>query len=460
MSADDSGIFLSVVIPAYNEELRLPQTLTAVTDYLKLQPYSWEVAVVDDGSSDGTCQVVDRAAAADNRVRLVQYDTPGNRGKGYAVRRGMLHTSGKYRLFMDADNSTTIDHFEQFRPFFEAGNAVVIGSRAAKGAEIEVHQAAWKEFLGVLGNRWIRLWAMPGIQDTQAGFKVFTGEAAQNVFPRLTIDRWGFDVEALAVARRQGYKIAERPIHWANDPNTKVRFTTYLEVLMEVVKIRWNIWRGVYDSPAAVASTPPQPKVRVGNFRPLCTCGFSKITEPALHRRSMCGRHMFCHGTDTYRSITELTMAQPAAKSKSSEAKHAEGKHPDAKQAGSQKAATKDKRILLVDDDHEIVESMRLALESKGFQVLVARDGNQGLVLCEREDPDLVILDMMMPKRSGFLVLEKLRRTRPVPLRVIMITANEGSRHKAYAEMLGVDDYIRKPFAMDRLMESVQRLLS
>jgi DNA-binding response OmpR family regulator len=118
------------------------------------------------------------------------------------------------------------------------------------------------------------------------------------------------------------------------------------------------------------------------------------------------------------------------------------------------------KRILLVDDDREIVESMRIALESSGYEILIARDGNQGLVMVERDDPDLVILDMMMPKRSGFLVLEKVRRTRPVPLRVIMITANEGSRHKAYAEMLGVDDYIRKPFAMDRLLESVNRLLA
>jgi DNA-binding response OmpR family regulator len=117
------------------------------------------------------------------------------------------------------------------------------------------------------------------------------------------------------------------------------------------------------------------------------------------------------------------------------------------------------KRILLVDDDAEIVESLRLALESNGYTVLVARDGNQGLALSERENPDLVILDMMMPKRSGFLVLEKMRRTRETPLRVIMITANEGSRHKAYAEMLGVDDYIRKPFPMDRLIESVQRLI-
>ena len=118
------------------------------------------------------------------------------------------------------------------------------------------------------------------------------------------------------------------------------------------------------------------------------------------------------------------------------------------------------KRILLVDDDAEIIESLRFALTKRGYEVVVARDGNQGLAMAEKETPDLVILDMMMPKRSGFLVLEKLRRSHPVPIRVIMITANEGSRHKAYAEMLGVDDYIRKPFAMDRLLESVDRLLA
>lgn len=124
------------------------------------------------------------------------------------------------------------------------------------------------------------------------------------------------------------------------------------------------------------------------------------------------------------------------------------------------------KRILLVDDDNEIIESMKVVLEAKGFDIMVARDGNQGLAMAEKEDPDLVILDMMMPKRSGFLVLEKLVKNRQagqaraVPTRFIMITANEGSRHKAYAEMLGVDDYIRKPFAMDKLVDSVQRLLS
>jgi DNA-binding response OmpR family regulator len=116
------------------------------------------------------------------------------------------------------------------------------------------------------------------------------------------------------------------------------------------------------------------------------------------------------------------------------------------------------KRILVVDDDAEIVESLRMALESRGYSIIIGRDGNQGLALAERENPDLVILDMMMPKRSGFLVLEKLRRTRAEPLPVIMITANEGSRHKAYAEMLGVSDYIRKPFAMDKLLDSVERV--
>lgn len=125
----------------------------------------------------------------------------------------------------------------------------------------------------------------------------------------------------------------------------------------------------------------------------------------------------------------------------------------------------KSKRILLVDDDNEIIESMRVVLESRGYDILIARDGNQGLAMAEREDPDLVILDMMMPKRSGFLVLERLTqnraggKVREVPMRVIMITANEGSRHRAYAEMLGVDDYIRKPFAMDKLIDSVDRLL-
>ncbi len=123
-------------------------------------------------------------------------------------------------------------------------------------------------------------------------------------------------------------------------------------------------------------------------------------------------------------------------------------------------SSTPGKKILVVDDDQEIVESVRYALEDAGYIVAVARDGNQGIALAEREQPDLMVLDMMMPKRSGFLVLEKLRRLRDVPLPVIMITGNEGARHKAYAELLGVSDYIQKPFPMNRLIEAVDRLLS
>lgn len=124
------------------------------------------------------------------------------------------------------------------------------------------------------------------------------------------------------------------------------------------------------------------------------------------------------------------------------------------------KSGARGKRVLLVDDDAEVLESMKTILESKGFEILVARDGNQGIQVAEKERPDLVVLDMMMPNRSGLLVLESLRRTHPIPLRVIMITANEGNRHKAYAEMLGADDYLRKPFPMDRLVASVERLLA
>jgi len=238
------SVYLSVVIPAYNEEKRLPKTLKAVVEYLKKQDYSWEVVVVDDGSKDKTADLVREAGVHESRIRLLQYG--GNRGKGYAVRYGMTHVSGEFRLFMDSDNATTIDHFEQMAPYFKMGFDVVIGSRDVPGADIAVHQAWWKEKLGDLGNLWIQAWAVPGISDTQAGFKVFTAEATEAVFPVLTIDRWGFDVEALAVARMKGFKIAERPIRWVNDADSKVSVKAYADVLKEVVQVRVNMWKGVY----------------------------------------------------------------------------------------------------------------------------------------------------------------------------------------------------------------------
>lgn len=238
------SVYLSVIIPAYNEEKRLTPTLRSVIGYLQRQKYSWEVAVVSDGSHDRTPDVVRELSIQEPRVRLFHYAK--NRGKGYAVKYGMTHVSGEVRLFMDADNSTSIDHFDSLRSFLNLGFDVVIGSRDIAGSYISVHQPWWKEKLGDLGNLWIRFLAVPGILDTQAGFKIFTAKSAEDIFPRLTIDRWGFDVEALAVARYLGYKIAERPIRWINDPNSKVSAGAYLQVLKEVAQVRVNMWVGKY----------------------------------------------------------------------------------------------------------------------------------------------------------------------------------------------------------------------
>lgn len=237
--------YISVVIPAYNEEKRLPHTLRATIAYLKKQPYSWEIAIVNDGSTDNTAQVVRASSAEDPRIMLLEYGQ--NHGKGYAVRFGMTHATGEVRVFMDADNSTSIDHLEKFLPILKSGYDVVIGSRDIAGATINVHQSKIKEILGDLGNLWIQFWAIGGIKDTQAGFKIFTKQASDDVFPYLTIDRWGFDVEALAVARMRGYKISEQPIVWVNDPNSKVSPSAYIQVLKEVVQVRMNMLSGTYN---------------------------------------------------------------------------------------------------------------------------------------------------------------------------------------------------------------------
>lgn len=251
-------IYLSVVIPAYNEEKRLPATLESVITYLKNKDYRSEIIVVDDGSKDGTSLVVNRIGAqkewqaSETRgvqsVTAVKYPEGGNHGKGYAVRFGMVQSTGKYRVFMDADNSTTVDHVERFLPYIKEDNYdIVIGSRDVRDADVAVHQAWYKEAAGNLGNLLIRIMAVRGIYDTQAGFKMFTDKSVKEIFPLLTIDRWGFDIEILAVAQRLGFKIKEAPITWINDPNSKVSAKAYLEVLGEVFKIRRNIWQGKYD---------------------------------------------------------------------------------------------------------------------------------------------------------------------------------------------------------------------
>jgi dolichyl-phosphate beta-glucosyltransferase len=238
---------LSVVIPAYNEERRLPRTLDDVIRYLQGQSYAAEIVIVDDGSTDGTARVVGEHDGGAVPIRLVAQPDRANHGKGAAVRFGMTAARGANRLFMDADNSTTIDQVERFWPFIDEGYDVVIGSRDVKGAEVVVHQPWLKELAGNLGNWLIRVLAVSGVADTQAGFKMFTQRCIEDVMPRLTIDRWGFDVELLAAARRRGYRIKDVPIRWVNEPNSKVRTSTYLEVLAEVWQVSRNLRAGRYD---------------------------------------------------------------------------------------------------------------------------------------------------------------------------------------------------------------------
>lgn len=247
-SAVQAGPRLSVIIPAYNEERRLPRTLVEVVRYLARQRYRSEVIVVDDGSTDRTADVVHRATSESVPVRLVQHPDRRNHGKGAAVRRGILAASGQYRLFMDADNSTTIDQVERLWPHFDEGYDVVIGSRDVKGAVVAVHQARVKELAGDFGNLLVRMLAVPGISDTQAGFKAFTERVVTDIFPSLVVDRWGFDIEVLAVARARGYRVKEAPIRWVNDPESKVKFSSYFQVLSELWRIRRNLRMGLYDA--------------------------------------------------------------------------------------------------------------------------------------------------------------------------------------------------------------------
>lgn len=235
-------IYLSVVIPAYNEAERLPKTLRRFNEYLSQQPYSYEIVVINDGSKDGTVEVTEKMAGEIKNLRVI--DRKKNMGKGYSVREGMLVAYGKIRLFADADNATDISHFEKTRPFFDQGYEVVICSRDSKdapGAKQAVPQAWWKRLLGNLGNLYIQWLAVPGIWDTQCGFKSFRDFAAEKIFSVARINRWAFDVEALALARKFGYKIGIVPADWVNDPRSTVKISSYLKTLWEVYKIRKNL---------------------------------------------------------------------------------------------------------------------------------------------------------------------------------------------------------------------------
>ncbi len=232
---------LSVIIPAFNEAGRLPATLARVRDYLAARGSSHEILVVDDGSTDGT----ERAARAQGEDVRVLRHAP-NRGKGYAVRRGMLAATRVLRLMTDADLSTPIEELAKLEREIEQGFDVAIASRAVAGARIEVHQPAYREAMGRLFNVLVQALLLPGLADTQCGFKLFTAEAAQTAFGAARLDGFSFDVEALYVARRRGLRIAEVPVVWRNDAATRVGIGGGGAAFVDLVRIRLSALRGDY----------------------------------------------------------------------------------------------------------------------------------------------------------------------------------------------------------------------
>jgi glycosyltransferase involved in cell wall biosynthesis len=212
---------LSVVIPAFNEEVCLPENLAKACAALERGSEPFEIVVVDDGSKDATAAVVERAGRSDPRIRLVRL--PVNRGKGAAVREGALQAQGDFVFFLDADLSTAPEEIERFLPPLRNGAPVVLGSRRMEGARILRRQSALREWMGKVFTRLARWLAAPGVSDFTCGFKGFSASAAREIFSRLTVERWAFDAEIVAIARARGIRVREIPVAWTNDPGTRVR---------------------------------------------------------------------------------------------------------------------------------------------------------------------------------------------------------------------------------------------
>ena len=233
-----------MVIPAYNEEGRIGTTLESVVRYLDEQPYTWEVVVVDDGSTDGTVELVGRW---EREVEGVRTERAPHRGKGGAVRRGMLAATGRYRFMADADMAMPIERLGEFLDRMAEGYDVVIGSREIAGARRYGEPIA-RHVMGRVFNRVVRIFAVGGFQDTQCGFKCFRGEVADEIFRLQRTDGFGFDVEVLYIAAKRGLRVLEIPIDWYHQQASKVRplVDTYL-MLKDILLIRVRHLRGIYE---------------------------------------------------------------------------------------------------------------------------------------------------------------------------------------------------------------------
>jgi len=236
------AVDLSIVIPAYNEAPRIGPSLARVREFLETQHCSWEVIVVDDGSIDRTVDAVQEVAAADARVRLVRCLV--NAGKGGALRTGVAATRGRRVLMMDADLATPIEEFGRLTEALDAGAQIAVGSRAVSESHIERSQSWLRVLSGRLGNLWIRSLAVPGIRDTQCGFKLFEGDIARQLFAMSRENRFGIDIEILCLARRKLHvDISEVGVTWRHQTGSKVRLRDYFDVLFKVPGIAWSVAR-------------------------------------------------------------------------------------------------------------------------------------------------------------------------------------------------------------------------
>ena len=244
--------FLSVIIPAYKEGERIGRNLLEVDQYLKKQTYSYEIVIVVDGSPDNTAEVARNYGLQIPHIRVIENHE--NHGKGYVVRQGLLEAKGQYRLFMDADGSTSITHLDSFMPEFEKDTehtlGMVMGSRDITGSYIQVRQPGYRVIMGNMGNWLIRivlgLWRF---SDTQCGFKVMTAESAEAVASRMMVDRFGFDFEVIALTFSLGFGVKQMPVRWLNEEGSTVSLTGpngYIQVIIDLFKTKWRLVTGKY----------------------------------------------------------------------------------------------------------------------------------------------------------------------------------------------------------------------
>lgn len=239
----------SIVMPAYNESRRISASLDKVLEYLTARNWDAEVIVVNDGSRDDTAAIVGGFVERDSRIRLIE--NPGNRGKGYSVRNGMLHAQGELLIFTDADLSAPIEEAAKLEAAIRNGADVAIGSRWLRPEMMTERQPLMRQLFGRIFNLHLRIFLGLGFKDTQCGLKAFTRQAAQQIFSRQHIERWGFDPELLFLARRLKFRVVEVPVEWAHDDRSKINpLLDGIKMATEVLRVRWYSLTGRYREPA------------------------------------------------------------------------------------------------------------------------------------------------------------------------------------------------------------------